>query len=145
MDYHLGNLNRAIQSGKPIHNEAENDDETHFGIDIDSGATLGLMGDKMWNMQMFCLVMSIWLRWFALNVVGSSTSILDFKNNSVAYPIRASAWQCSRRKLQLLHKGLDGFKSLDSIDCREISQICSYWCVEMDVICGQLLVPFWEH
>lgn len=89
--FHLGELQRAFTSGDLKEEDVENADETHFVFNMDTGKTLGFIGD---NHVKYADVVSggepitMMVRISGGPVAMIHPPMLVFKNQSSSYPIR---------------------------------------------------------
>lgn len=92
--YHLGCLKRAFDSGEIYEDECENADETHFVFNMDSGKTLGFIGDN--DVKYGDVVSGGDPITMVVRLTGGKNAMIQkpmliFKNQSRSYTIRGVA------------------------------------------------------
>ncbi|CDF38688.1 unnamed protein product [Chondrus crispus] len=89
--YYMRYLKRAFQSGELQEEFVENDDETQFVFNMDSGRTIGLRGDE--NVKYAYVVSGDERITMMVRITGGPHAciapMLVFKNENCSYPIRA--------------------------------------------------------
>lgn len=91
--YHLGEMQRAFESGELDEDDVENIDETHFVINMDNGLTLGFAGDD--DVKYADVVSGGEGMTMVVRITGGANAkiaapFMIFKNKDRNYPIRGT-------------------------------------------------------